>query len=169
MPERDLTIRPAAPEDTRLVSAILHEASAWADSAGGRMWEAGELETERLAAEVAQGLFHLAWLEGDAAGTVKFQLEDEEFWPDLPDPRAAYVHRLAVLRRYAGRGVSTALLSWAAAHARALGREVLRLDCDAHRTSLRGVYERFGFTCHSYRQVGPYYVARYELPLGVSR
>ena len=46
--------------------------------------------------------------------------------------------------------------------ARALDRDVLRLDCDADRVSLRAVYERFGFVYHSDRQVGPYYVARYE-------
>ena len=38
----------------------------------------------------------------------------------------------------------------------------LRLDCDSHRLKLRALYERFGFTLHSFRQVGPYHVARYE-------
>jgi hypothetical protein len=57
------------------------------------------------------------------------------------------------------------MMAWAAARTQALGRRVLRLDCDAERTSLRRVYERFGFRLHDYRQVGPYYVARYELEL----
>jgi GNAT superfamily N-acetyltransferase len=72
------------------------------------------------------------------------------------------VHRLVVRRRFKGQGISTALLSWAVEHARACGRGRLRLDCDAQRTKLRELYERFGFRFHSYRQVTSYYVARYE-------
>jgi GNAT superfamily N-acetyltransferase len=70
-----------------------------------------------------------------------------------------------VARRFKGQGVSTALLTWAVEHARALGRRYVRLDCDHSRPKLRELYERFGFQFHSYRQVGPYYVARYEYPL----
>lgn len=70
-----------------------------------------------------------------------------------------------VRRAFKGQGVSTALLEWAAGQARSLGRRWLRLDCDADRPKVRAVYERFGFRLHSYRQVGSYYVARYELPV----
>jgi GNAT superfamily N-acetyltransferase len=94
------------------------------------------------------------------------QLDDQLFWPELTDGQSAFVHRLAVRRRFAGTGVSLALLSWSVEHARRLGKLCLRLDCDHQRTKLRSVYERFGFRLHSYRQVGPYYVARYEYPLG---
>jgi ribosomal protein S18 acetylase RimI-like enzyme len=61
--------------------------------------------------------------------------------------------------------VSTALIQWAVSHARSLGRSYLRLDTDASRPKLRELYERFGFQFHSFREVGPYYVARYLYPL----
>ena len=35
----------------------------------------------------------------------------------------------------------------------------------ASRPKLRELYERFGFQFHSFREVGPYYVARYLYPL----
>jgi hypothetical protein len=38
----------------------------------------------------------------------------------------------------------------------------LRLDCEASRARLRAVYERIGIRFHSNKQVGPYFVARYE-------
>ena len=76
---------------------------------------------ERVAAEVANGFFALAWSGSEAAGTVKFQLTDPEFWPDRPDDNAAYIHRLGVRRRFAGGGVSTALMTWAVNRARAKG------------------------------------------------
>jgi GNAT superfamily N-acetyltransferase len=75
------------------------------------------------------------------------------------------VHRLVVRRRFKGQGISTALLGWAVNHARGLGRSHLRLDCDKSRPKLHALYEVFGFRFHSFRQVGPYYVARYEYPL----
>jgi GNAT superfamily N-acetyltransferase len=161
----NLSVREATLEDSVTVAAILAEVDAWLAGRGMPMWELGETDAQRIARDVADGFFGIALLDGDAAGTVKFQLEDPEFWPDRPRDNAAYIHRLAVRRSVAGRGVSEALMAWAADRARTLGRNVLRLDCDAHRTSLRAIYERFGFRYHDDRQVGPYLVARYELPL----
>jgi GNAT superfamily N-acetyltransferase len=107
-------------------------------------------------------LFAIACSEGEAAGVMKFQLEDPLFWPDEPRGVAAYIHRLAVRRRFAGGGLSRALMSWAVEEARRRGRRALRLDCEIDRARLRAVYERFGFRHHSDRAVGPYRVARYE-------
>jgi GNAT superfamily N-acetyltransferase len=80
----------------------------------------------------------------------------------VPQDDSAFVHRLAVRRRFAGGEVSSALLLWAIARTHALGRRYLRLDCEASRERLRAVYERIGFRFHSDKQVGPYFVARYE-------
>ena len=158
-----IAIRQAVPQDVEVVSGILREVAQWQEQAGAPLWLDGELTPDKIAAEIASGFFFLADSASDPAGTVKFQREDQLFWPDVPDPNAAYVHRLAVRRRYAGQGVSTALLTWAAERTHSLGRRVLRLDCDADRPKLRAFYESFGFRLHSYRQVGSYFVARYEL------
>jgi GNAT superfamily N-acetyltransferase len=75
---------------------------------------------------------------------------------------SAFIHRLAVRRRFAGGEVSSALLLWAIARTHMLGRRYLRLDCESSRLHLRALYERIGFRFHSNRQVGSYYLARYE-------
>ena len=148
------------------MTAILTDAARWVRRLDGTtMWVDDELAEGRIASEVDAGLFYVAECDGDIAGVLKFQLDDQLFWPDLATNNSAFIHRLAVRRNYAGRGVSTALLGWAVDHARSLGRQYLRLDCDAERARLRVVYERFGFRFHSFRQVGSYYVARYELDL----
>ena len=177
-----LEIRQATPQDATVVREILTGAAQWLEQTGKPQWRENELSPAAIAADVAAGLFylaevylaeahladvhladvHLAENPGDAAGTVKFQLEDPLFWPDLPSHDAAYIHRLAVRRRYAGTGVSTALLSWAAERTHRLGRHFLRLDCEASRARLRAIYESFGFRHHSNRQVGSYFVSRYE-------
>jgi len=162
----DIRIRQAIPEDAPAVTTILTDAARWVEQLDGTtMWVDDELAEGRIASEVQAGLFHVAECDGDIAGTLKFQLDDQLFWPDLATNNSAFIHRLAVRRDYAGQGVSTALLRWAVDHARSLGRKYLRLDCDAERARLRVLYERFGFRFHSFRQVGSYYVARYELDL----
>lgn len=166
MTNAGIQIRQAGAGDVGVVSVTLVEAATWLGGRGTPMWRADELSPERIAADVADGQFFIAEVGGRTAGTVKFQLEDALFWPDVPRGEAAYVHRLAVKRAFAGQGVSTALLQWAAERARALGRRFLRLDCEASRPKLRALYERFGFRHHSDRQVGPYFVARYQLELG---
>ena len=161
----DISIRQAAPCDLEIVSGILLEAAQWLNDTGKPMWRDDELEPERITSDVTAGLFFLAESDGEAAGTVKFQLEDPKFWPDVFRGNSTYIHRLAVRRDFAARGVSTALLEWAVVQTHVLRRRFLRLDCDARRPRLRAVYERFAFRHHSDRQVGPYYVARYEYPV----
>lgn len=160
--EAQIQFRQAGPQDAAAVSSILEEAAAWQQRVGRPLWLDNELSPSRIAADIAAGLVVLAEISGEQAGTVKFQLEDPVFWPDALPGEAAYVHRLAVRRRHAGTGLSTALLHWAAARTRSLGRSRLRLDCDASRPRLRVFYERFGFRHHSERRVGPYLVSRYE-------
>jgi GNAT superfamily N-acetyltransferase len=129
------------------------------------MWVEGELEEERVRAEAGAAMFVVAEVDGRLGGAMRFQLEDQLFWPDLDATDSAFVHRLAIRRACAGQGISTALLEWAVDRARTLGKRYLRLDCDADRPRLRAFYERFGFRLHSYRQVGSYYVSRYELQI----
>jgi GNAT superfamily N-acetyltransferase len=160
-----LDIRVAGAAEAAVVADILAEAATWLDESGRHMWRADELSPRRVADEVSAGLFVLAWSGADGAGTMKFQLEDPLFWPDQSPGEAAYIHRLAVRRVFAGGAVSRALMTWAVETARHHGRRALRLDCEADRLRLRAVYERFGFRHHSDRDVPPYFVARYEYPL----
>lgn len=161
-----LLVRPATSADADAILDTLAEAARWVEELDGTiMWVEGELEDECVRAEAGAGMFVVAEIDGRVAGAVRFQLDDRLFWPDLDDSESAFVHRLAVRRAFAGQGISTALLEWAVDRARSLGKRYLRLDCDAERSRLRAFYERFGFRLHSYRQVGSYYVSRYELQI----
>ena len=164
-----LAIRQAVAEDTPVISDILLEVAHWLRDQRVPMWRDDELVPERIVGDVSAGLFFLAERAGEAIGTLKFQCTDAVFWPDVPPDESAFVHRIAVRRRFAGGSASWALLRWAAERAHALDRRYLRLDCEASRPRLRAVYERFGFRHHSDRQVGPYFVSRYELPLSSAK
>jgi len=159
-------IRQATVNDAPALAATLLEAADWVRRLDGTvMWVEGELEEHRVRAEAEAGMFVVAEAEGEIVGAIRFQLDDQLFWPDIDGRDSAFVHRLAVRRSHAGQGVSSALLQWSVDRARELGQRYLRLDCDADRTRLRELYEGFGFKLHSYRQVGAYYVARYELQI----
>jgi GNAT superfamily N-acetyltransferase len=157
-----LSIRQATQQDIDAVIDILREAVAWLEERRIPLWGQDELQPDDISTEVRCGLFFLAECDGEPAGTIKYQLEDKLFWPDMKQDESAFVHRLAIKRRFAGGEVSSALLLWAIARTHKLGRRYLRLDCEASRTRLRAVYERIGFRFHSDKQVGSYFVARYE-------
>ena len=161
-----LLIRQATSADADAIVETLAEAARWVEELDGTiMWVEGELEQERVRAETEAAMFVVGEVDGRVAGAMRFQLEDRLFWPDLDGADSAFVHRLAVRRAFAGQGISTALLEWGVNRARTLGKRYLRLDCDADRSRLCALYERFGFRLHSYRQVGSYYVSRYELQI----
>jgi hypothetical protein len=160
---RTVTIRRAAVHEAPIVAGILGEASRWLEERGVPMWRAEELSPDTVAADVSAGLFFIGECDGQPACTFKFQMTDALFWPDIPQDQSAFIHRLALRRQFSGGQVSAAVFRWAAGRARAHGRSFLRLDCEASRPRLRAIYEGFGFVHHSDRQVGPYFVARYEL------
>lgn len=161
----EISIRRADSSDVRFVREILLEAEHWLEAKGEPLWHEDEVSTDSIANDVDAGLFYLAECDGVPVGTVRFQLTDELFWPDIHQDESAFIHRLAVRRNYAGGKVSTALLRWSVNRAANLGRRYLRLDCEASRPKLKDLYERFGFQWHSDRQVGPYYVSRYEFSI----
>ena len=158
-------IRQAELNDLEEVSGVLREAAQWLEHKGMALWLDSELSPERMREEVGAGLFYVAEDDDEIAGVIRFQLEDPEFWPDAAPDEAAYIHRLAVRRRYAGGQVSLQLLDWALEKTRLLGRNWLRMDTETHRTRLREIYEKYGFQYHSDKQVGPYRVTRYEYPI----
>lgn len=151
--------------DAALISMLLQEAAAWLSEQGQEMWQLSELTESKIAMDVDAGHFYLAYDGCELLGTVKVLLEDPLFWPEIAYGSSLYVHRLAVSRRWAGRGVSTSLLNFAVNLGKHLGRTYLRLDCAAERKALRAIYENFRFQFHSYQQVGSWYLARYEMTL----
>ena len=96
-------IRHATDADISTVSSILQEAADWLTARGTPMWQCDELQPDRIASDVRAGQFYLAIYEGEPAGTIKFQLSDPEFWPDVPPDESAFVHRLAIRDRKSTR------------------------------------------------------------------
>lgn len=163
------TCRIARHKDIEVVSSILQEAGQWLREIGQPLWPLDELSEEAIQPAVAAGEYRLFESEGTPAGTLRFQWEDPTFWPDIPSSESAFLHRIAIRRTFAGGGLSSFMIGWAVAQAREQGRDYLRVDCDARRPRLRAVYERLGFKLRDERQVGLFFVARYELEIPRAR
>lgn len=157
-----LEIRFASETEAALISSILIEAATWIAERGAPLWPMEQLAASALAADVAARHFALAMVGTEAVGTARLTRDDPECWPDAVPGVAVYVHRVAIRRAWAGRGLPGMILAWCARQAQGLGCSYLRLDCDARRLKLRGLYEGLGFRFHSERRVGHHTVARYE-------
>jgi GNAT superfamily N-acetyltransferase len=158
-----MNIQEARPSDTPMIASVLQEAAQWLVNDGRALWSAADISHDRVLRDTSAGLFHVARDGEQLAGVMKFELEDAYFWPEIEQGTSAFVHKLAVSRRWAKKGVSTELLSYARCRAEQFGRPHLRLDCVADRSGLRNLYENFGFHLHSVVQKGATSFARYEL------
>ena len=156
------SVRQATLDDITTVSDILTEAAEWLEQKNMILWQQEHISLSAIGQDIELGLFYVAFYQGIAAGVVIFQTEDLVFWPDISQADSAFLHRLAVRRKFSGGLVSKLLLQWTVERSRELGKHFLRLDCVADRPRLRSIYENFGFRHHSDRQVGAYFVARYE-------
>jgi protein-tyrosine phosphatase len=141
----NLTIRKAGVKDLTKILDILTDAARWRAKAGEfNPWPVPFPES-RVSPWLSEGRVYLAELPDEGAvGTFTLLWEDPTFWGPQP-PTAGYLHRVAVLRRCAGRGVGAQMLAWAADQVTAAGRRLLRLDTLASNPKLCRYYELQGF------------------------
>jgi GNAT superfamily N-acetyltransferase len=138
-----VNIRPAGLADVEVVGALIDDATAWVGRLGFEQWPL-PFPRDELAAAIAREEVYLAEVDGEAVATVTVLADDPVYWGERP-PDALYVHKLAVRRDRAGRGLGAALVEWAARRAGALGRDFLRLDCLCGDPRIRRYYEALGF------------------------
>ena len=71
------------PPDTNTVAEILGEAARWLEERGIALWRLDELLPRNVTKDINSGLFFLALVDGEPAGTIRYQLDDPVFWPDV--------------------------------------------------------------------------------------
>jgi GNAT superfamily N-acetyltransferase len=138
-----VNVRAAAVSEAELVADLIDDATLWVQELGFPQWPLPFPRGE-IAAAIGRDEVYLAEMDGEAVGTITILSDDPVFWGERP-PDALYVHKLAVRRDRAGRGIGAALVEWAATRARAGGRSYLRLDCLRDDPGIRAYYERLGF------------------------
>lgn len=139
-------MRRAERAEVDTIVEILEEAAQWLAGKGIAQWQVGGFIAVKdgIGLAVERGEYWLATIDGELAGVVKLQWDDKDFWGEQP-PVAGYVHRLAVRRKYGGRGLGRRILRWAEDQVRAAGRPLIRLDCAAPVERLVEYYLAAGF------------------------
>jgi GNAT superfamily N-acetyltransferase len=139
-----VNVRRAHHEDADTVAGLLDEATVWVNELGFSQWPL-PFPRDELAGAIDRGEVYIVEAEdGESVGTVTILLDDPVYWPGSP-PDALYVHKFAVRRDRAGRGIGAAVVEWANAEAAEAGRDFLRLDCLGDNAGIRDYYEQLGF------------------------
>lgn len=147
-----LRVEPARPEHLSAIRAAYADARVLQREQAAPLWP--EFTVEAILAEItAEHLFRV--LDGDTlAGIFSVAYEDPAIWGDRERAAHVYLHRIARVATYAGRGLLGAVLGWGRARCQALGREGLRMDTWASNTALIAYYERNGFRVVERRTLG---------------
>jgi GNAT superfamily N-acetyltransferase len=138
------SIRRACPDDAHVATQILRSVSTWLAQRGCPLWEPESFDVGRFRDAALRGELVLGYEGPQAVACMLVQRSDPVFWPDALPEEALYLHKIAVLRRCAGRGWSARLIDWARAEARNGGARFLRLDT-APRPKLVTLYREHGF------------------------
>jgi GNAT superfamily N-acetyltransferase len=158
-----LIITRAGMEAVPETDALIREAADWLIAKGEPLWGPNETAFDELTRVARAGELVIGRIDGVLATCMYLHNEDRLFWPQAAPGEAFYVHRLAVARRFAGRGFAHAMLAWAEHEVRAKGRLYLRLDCEP-RAKLLALYRSVGFVPLDPKpiQVGPHFVVRHQ-------
>jgi GNAT superfamily N-acetyltransferase len=137
-----LSIAAAGRADLEAVMDLLREARRWHEAQGVDMWR--EFDTARIAADIDAARVYVARAGNAVCGTITLVETDGLVWGEERGDEL-YVHKLAVARDHAGRGIGAQILRWARGYARDRGKHRLRLDTWDGNRKMRDYYEREGF------------------------
>jgi len=139
-----VNVKRACHEDADTVADLLDEATVWVGELGFEQWPL-PFPRDELAEAIDRGEVYVVEGEDDEPVATLALLQDyPQYWGDRPQD-ALYLHKFAVRRDRAGRGVGAAVVEWANAEAAEAGREFLRLDCLCDNPRIRDYYEDLGF------------------------
>lgn len=138
-----MRVEPATPAELSAVRAVYADARMLQREQGAEVWP--EFTDAAILGEMEAGhLFRV--VDGKAlVGVFSVAYEDPGIWGEHERGAHLYLHRIARAAGYRGRGLLEAVLAWAGARCRALGRAGLRMDTWASNAALVAYYQRLGF------------------------
>lgn len=152
IPQSQMRVEPATADDLPAIRSAYADARRIQQEQAAILWP--EFSDASILAEIAAvRLFRV--LDDDAlVGVFSVAYEDEAIWGEHERGEHIYLHRIARAAAYPGRGLIAAVLTWARAHCRTLGRAGLRMDTWASNEPLISFYERQGFHIVGRRRIG---------------
>jgi GNAT superfamily N-acetyltransferase len=148
--------------DTTNALVILREISEWLIEKNMPLWNPDDFINGKFVRSIGDGNLCTAYIGTEPVAAMVLQWSDPAFWPNSIG-NSGFIHKLAVKREFAGKGISRQFIDWAKDEVRSRNRSFLRLDCAADRPKLCNIYEELGFLRIERRMVGIYDIAFYEL------
>ena len=108
-----IQIKQASESDIAVIVDILEDAVMWTDSINLPLWSKERVQWEQLSKNFNALDFYIACLDGKPAGCMAVVDHDPMFWAEIPKDESLFIHKVAVKRFAAGKGLSGALISHA--------------------------------------------------------
>ena len=149
-----MEIRKAKDADFGAMTALFDEARGTIATLGINQWQNGEPSAAVVREDISLGQSYVI-MEGDAlCGTFALMngseplydvIENGDWKTGTENKNYQAIHRVAVAVSMRGRGISTAIINFAAERARELGRVSLRIDTHEGNIVMRRMLEKHGF------------------------
>ena len=141
-------VKQADEHDIPVIEEILMDAVLWMSKSGlQNQWNESNVKWSNLSKSYRISDFHIAYQNGLPAACMALTDYDPAYWPDIPKGESLFLHKLAVLRSFARKGLSKELIQYAINLAKHYHINAIRLNCNQHRSKLRAVYENNRFIC----------------------
>ena len=156
-----MNIRATTPKDIDAVMAIIEEARGTIAALGIDQWQNGSPNRAMITEDMARGQGRVVTDDdGAIIGTFALIYTGEPTYDAIygggwgaadkaSDGSVAYIaiHRVAISVARRGKGVSSAIISYAEEFARILGKTSLRIDTHEDNHVMQGAVKKLGFQC----------------------
>ena len=149
-----MNIRRATVSDLDTLMPIFEEARDTIAKLGINQWQDGYPSYDVIAEDIAKNRSYAVEPDGTICGTFVLVDDGEILYDKIYDGHwltgdesqdYVAIHRVAVSVARRGSGISTAMIDYAASHAKALGRVSLRIDTHEGNVVMRRMLEKHGF------------------------
>ncbi|BCN32304.1 GNAT family N-acetyltransferase [Anaeromicropila herbilytica] len=138
----------AKENDIPIIEEILLDAVKWMTKTGlQNQWNETNIKWTNLSKSYRISNFYIDYEDGLPTACMALTDYDPIHWPNIPKGESLFLHKVAVKRVFAGKGLSKELINFSKELAIHNGIDVIRLNCNKHRKKLREVYENEGFIC----------------------
>lgn len=143
----------AEPKDTQDIMNILIGTAKWLQSKGSTQWSGllyGE-DSHDMVGSISRGEVYAFKENGVCVGTVILKQGvsewDQGLWGknDVDSNTSVFVHRLAIHREYAGKGLGADIMHWIESGVQFAGKDRIRLDCINDNEILNSFYSQCGY------------------------
>lgn len=139
-------IKQADENDFIAIEGILLDAVIWMKKNGlQNQWNEDSIRWNSLSKDYQINNFYINYQKGISAACIAITDLDLKYWPQIQQSKSLYIHKLAIKREFAGKGISKELINYAKILAIKNGKDSLRLNCNLKRNKLRMLYESEGF------------------------